>query len=189
MTARADATLATAERIVEAAIEVFWERPSQNVSLEEIASRSGTTKQTILRRFGSKAGLLAAAAERDLERIGAERGNVVPGDTAGAIRLLVAHYERIGDAVLRLLAEATREPGLHEIADRGRDYHAAWCERAFSPALGRLRGIERERRLGQLIAVTDVYTWKLLRRDRRLSRRQTEIALRELAEALAGGRR
>ena len=48
-------------------------------------------------------------------------------------------------------------------------------------------GAERRRRLAQLVAVCDVYTWKLLRRDAGLSRRQMEIALVELLEPLHGG--
>ena len=43
-----------------------------------------------------------------------------------------------------------------------------------------LSGVERKRRLGQLVAVCDVYVWKLLRHDAGLSRRQTELALVEL---------
>jgi len=57
----------------------------------------------------------------------------------------------------------------------------------FAPALASLQGPERARRLAQLIAVTDVLTWKLLRRDRHLSRRQTELALIELLQPLTGG--
>ena len=57
----------------------------------------------------------------------------------------------------------------------------------FAPALAGLRGVERARRLAQLIAVTDVLTWKLLRHDRHLSRRQTELALIELLQPLTGG--
>jgi hypothetical protein len=57
----------------------------------------------------------------------------------------------------------------------------------FAPALARLGGAERARRLAQLIAVTDVLTWKLLRHDRRLSRRETELALIELLGPLTGG--
>jgi hypothetical protein len=54
----------------------------------------------------------------------------------------------------------------------------------FAPALkGRAAG-ERRRRLAQLVAVCDVYTWKLLRRDSGLSRRQTELALVELLEPI-----
>jgi len=38
------------------------------------------------------------------------------------------------------------------------------------------------------VAVTDVYIWKLLRRDQGLDRAQTEAALREMVGALLGGR-
>ena len=187
MAARADAAAETATRILDATIDVFWERPTDQVSLEEVARRAGVTKQTVLRRFGSKDALMAAAAEQTLARVRAERGEVVAGDVAGAVAVLAGHYERMGDGVLRMLAEETRNPELRELADSGRGYHADWCERAFAPALAGLRGAERERRLAQLITVTDVYAWKLLRRDRGLSRRQTEAAMRELVEALGGG--
>jgi AcrR family transcriptional regulator len=189
MTARADAALATAERIVDAAIEVFWERPTRQISLEEVSRRAGVTKQTVLRRFGSKDGLLAAAVERALAGVRAERDEVAAGDVARAVRVLVDHYERTGDGVLRMLAEEVGNPGLREIADRGRSYHAAWCERVFAPVLEGLPGAGRERRLAALIAICDVYTWKLLRRDRGLGRAQTELALRELLESMNGGSR
>lgn len=187
MTARAEAAHATAERIMDATLEVFWERPTDQVSVAEVARRSGVTKQTVLRRFGSREQLLAAAGEREAARIDAERDPGVADDLAEAVRGLVDHYERVGDAVVRLLAAEVSNPALVEISDRGRAYHAAWCERAFAPALAPLRGAERARRLAQCIAVTDVLVWKLLRRDRALSRRQTETAIRELAEQLAGG--
>jgi AcrR family transcriptional regulator len=187
MTARADAAQATAERIVEAAIETFWEHPSDEISLEQVARRAGVTKQTVLRRFESKAGLFAAAAERSMAVARSERDDVEPGDTAGAVAALVAHYERIGDRVMHLLAEEQRNPAVRAIADQGRAYHAEWCGSVFAPVLECLRGAERKRRLAQLVAVCDVYTWKLLRRDRGLSRPQTEIALRELLQPLTGG--
>jgi hypothetical protein len=83
-----------------------------------------------------------------------------------------------------MLAEEERIPALKAIIDRGRTLHRAWCARVFAPALARLRGSERERRLAQFVAVCDVYTWKLLRRDAGLSRRQTEIAMIELVNPL-----
>jgi AcrR family transcriptional regulator len=184
MTARADAARATAEGILDATIAVFWERPTDEVSLVEIARRAGTTKQTVLRRFQSKDLLFAAAAERAFAQTRDERDDVTPGEVEEAVGVLVAHYERLGDGVLRLLAEEGRNPVLREIADRGRDAHVAWCERSFAPTLEKLRGTARRRRLAQLVAVCDVYMWKLLRRDRRLSRRQTEVGLRELLEPL-----
>jgi|tagenome__1003787_1003787.scaffolds.fasta_scaffold20979015_1 AcrR family transcriptional regulator len=187
MTARAESAQATADRILDAAIDIFWEEPSDEISLEQVARRAGVSKQTVLRRFESKAGLFAAAGERSLARARAERDDVAPGDVEGAVAALVAHYERLGDRVLRMLAQEEAGPGLRAVADQGRAYHASWCERLFAPALDRLRGVERRRRLAQLVAVCDVYTWKLLRRDRGLSRPQTEIALRELLQPLIGG--
>jgi hypothetical protein len=47
-----------------------------------------------------------------------------------------------------------------------------------------LRGVDRKRRVAQLVVATDVFTWKLLRRDKGLSRDQTITAIRELVEAL-----
>jgi AcrR family transcriptional regulator len=176
MTARADAAQATAERILQASEDLFFADPGADPSLDEIATRARVTKQTVLRRFGTKAGLMAAATERTAARFTAEREGVETGDVAGAVRTVVAHYERVGDGVLRMLAEESREPALRERADIGRGLHAAWCERVFAPA--------DARRLAQLIAVTDVYTWKLLRRDRGLRRKETELAMRELIEGV-----
>ena len=180
MVARAESAAATGERILDAAVQVFWELPGDQLSLEEVARRAGVTVQTVIRRFGGRDGLLAAAGEREAERVSRQREQAPVGDVAGAVRVLVDHYEELGERVLKMLSEEERVPGLREIADRGRALHRQWCARVFAPALGRRSGVERERRLAQLVAVCDVYTWKLLRLDCGLSRRQTELALVEL---------
>jgi AcrR family transcriptional regulator len=187
MRARAQAAAATGERILDAAVAVFWQRPVDDIPLEEVARRAGVSVQTVIRRFGGKQGLLAAAAQREAERVRRQRDQAPVGDVRGAVRNLVDHYEELGVPVLRLLAQEDRSPALRALADQGRAYHAGWCERVFAPALDGLRGAERARRLAQLVAVTDVLTWKLLRRDRHLSRRQTELALIELLQPLTGG--
>lgn len=161
---------------------MFFEEPTASISLDEVARRAGVTVQTVIRRFGGREGLLAAAAERESDRVREER-EVPPGDVEGAVRVLVEHYERTGDRVLRMLAEETRSTALRGIADRGRRMHRDWCQEVFGPALAGSAG-DRERRLAQLVAVCDVYTWMLLRRQSGLSRRQTELALRELIEPL-----
>jgi hypothetical protein len=102
--------------------------------------------------------------------------------------VLVDHYEEVGDGVLRLLSQEERLPGVRAVADRGRRYHRDWCERVFAPALDGRTGADRARRLAQLVAVCDVSTWKLLRRDAGLSRGQTELALAELLQPLLEGR-
>jgi AcrR family transcriptional regulator len=78
MTARAEATTATGERILDTAIAVFWQRPVDDISLEEVARRAGVSVQTVIRRFGGKHGLLAAAAERETERVSGHRGQAPP---------------------------------------------------------------------------------------------------------------
>jgi AcrR family transcriptional regulator len=187
MKARAKAAAATGERILDAAVAVFWERPVDEVPLEEVARRARVSLQTVIRRFGGKESLFAAAAERETERVHRQRDQAPVGDLPGTVRNLLDHYEELGVPVLRLLAQEDRSPKLRELADQGRAYHADWCERVFAAALEGLRGAQRARRLAQLIAVTDVLTWRLLRRDRNLSRRQTELALIELLQPLTGG--
>lgn len=189
MQSRAVAAAANGARILDAAEALFWAEPVAEISLDRVAEIAGVTVQTVLRRYKSKDGLFEAAVERQIGRAVEQRDAAPAGDLEAAVRILVDHYEELGDRVLRLLGEEDRVPGLRKLTDRGRDYHRGWCARVFDAALADLRGAARARRLAQLIAVTDVYTWKLLRRDRALSRRQTELAMRELLEPLTGGPR
>jgi AcrR family transcriptional regulator len=183
MVVRAQAAARTAERILDAAVEVFFEEPTASISLDEVARRAEVTVQTVIRRFGSRDGLMAAAAERESERVREER-EVPPGDVDSAVRVLVDHYERTGERVLRMLAEEARSVALRGIAEQGRRMHREWCEAVFAPALLGLSAAERARRLAQMVAVCDVYTWMLLRGQSGLSCKQTELALRELLEPL-----
>jgi AcrR family transcriptional regulator len=184
MSARAASAAATAERILTLATELFLTRPYDQVGLDDIARGAGVTVQTILRRFGSKEGLVAAAAELGRRRVREERDRAPIGDPAGAIGNLVDHYEAWGDRVLLLLSQEERVPALRRVTDAGRALHRRWVDRTFSPLLPGAGGAQRR---AQLIAVTDVYLWKLLRRDQRLSRAATERALLDLVQRLLGG--
>jgi AcrR family transcriptional regulator len=184
MGARAASAAATGERILDATAEAFWERPSEHVSLDEVARRAGVSVQTVIRRFGGRDGLVAAATERESRRVQAERDPATVADARGAVGQLVMHYEAMGDRVLAMLAEEVRNPALRGIAESGRRFHREWCEAVFASSLAGLTGRLRERRLAQLVAVCDVYTWMLLRRDAGLSRQDTESALAELLELL-----
>jgi AcrR family transcriptional regulator len=180
MVARAESAAATGERILDAAIEVFWELPPEAITLDEVARRADVTVQTVIRRFGGRDGLFAAAAARETDRVRAQRYQAPVGDVRGAVRVLLDHYEEMGDRIMRLLADEGRIPELRTITDEGRAFHREWCARVFEPS--------SPRRLAQLVAVCDVYTWKLLRRDSGLSRRQTELALIEMLEPLVEAR-
>lgn len=184
MRARAEATAATGEKILDAADAVFDAGPIDEFTLSAVAERAGVTVQTILRRFGTRNGLLIATLGRTALKMGRDR-KAPSGDAAGAIDNLIDHYDRYGDRILRLLAAEESNRALHLMVDSGRTYHRRWCEKAFRPALTGLRGTRRDRRVAQLVAVTDIYTWKILRRDRGLSARQTKLAMCELLEPLA----
>jgi hypothetical protein len=114
------------------------------------------------------------------------RDQVPAGDVREAVRLLVGTYEDWGDEVLHLLSQERGLTGVTNTVDAGRRYHAAWVERAFSPLLRELPAAARRRRIGQLVAVTDIYYWKVLRRDVGLSRAEVETSLRELIGDIVG---
>lgn len=184
MVARASATAALSERILDSTQRLFEELASDRFSLEDVAAGAGTTVQTVLRHFGSKDELLRATMRRGMDRVRDERMQAPIGDVPGAVRNLVEHYEDRGDVVLRWLGEEGRNPFMDEILDRGREFHHEWVAHTFAPQLERLTAATKRRRLAQLVAITDVYVWKLLRRDMQLSRRQTQAAIIELVQSL-----
>lgn len=184
MQARARSTEATREAILDAVEVAFEELFYDEITLDSIAERAGVSVQTILRHFESKDRLFVTSLLHVGTKMGADRGLVPVGDVKKIVDDLVDHYEKYGNRVLRILAQENREPNLKQVADIGRVFHAQWCEEAFSPGLKGLRGAKHERRLTQLVTCTDIYTWKLLRRDRGLSRQQTKLAMREMIEPL-----
>lgn len=184
MGARAEAARLTGERIIDALVSLYLEQPLEQIRLADVAERAGVTVQTVIRRFENKTGLVAAAVQRVSEHVMAQRGAVRPGDLADAVSKLIDHYEEVGDLSLKLLAEEPTTPGLGSITEIGREHHRNWCATVFASTVERLDGLARLRRLAQLVAICDVYTWKLLRRDAGLSRAQTELALIEMLTPL-----
>ena len=184
MQARAQSAELTGQRILQAAVDIFWERPRVEVSLDDVADRAGVSTRTVLRRFGTKEQLLTAAAQWSGRRVEQQRGQATVGDVQGSVAVLMDHYEEYGERVLRLLAAETEVPALTPIVDGGRDVHLAWCRRVFAPYLEHGSAVDRKRRLAQFVALCDVYTWKLLRLDSGLSRPQTERALVEMLTPL-----
>jgi AcrR family transcriptional regulator len=179
------------ERLQRAAVALWREKDIDEVTLAEIAQRAGVSVQTLMRRFGSKQGLLDACLESGDTEIHALRNRAEPGDIAGAVAILFEHYERDGDAVLRTLQVESRSQAAARIVASGRAHHRDWCARVFAPQLPRASGAAREARIDAFVAATDVYVWKLLRRDLKRSRSRAEKAMRALVEGLAreGGRR
>jgi AcrR family transcriptional regulator len=187
MGARAEAAAATRQAIVDAYLAVIVDRDYDDITLDSVAERAGVTVQTVIRRFGSKEQLFATVAGEIATQEAAFRAEAVPGDVPGAVRSMVARYERIGDVVLRVLGQEDRFPALREVTDMGRKIHHGWVERAFSPFLEPMAPGARRRRRGQLVVLTDIFTWRLLRRDLAFGQRQTELAMTEMVNALLSG--
>lgn len=184
MGARAAATAATRKSIADAWNELFRELQYDDITLDLVAARAGVTVQTVIRHFGSKEALFTAVVQEATELEAALRGEAPVGDIDVAVRTVVARYEAVGELVLRLLAQEDRFPAIGERTDEGRRMHYEWVEHVFAPHLAGARGADRRRLRAQLVALTDVFTWKLLRRDHGLGRRQTESAMAEMVQAL-----
>lgn len=183
MQERAVASADTGRRIVSAMLALFVERPYDLITLDDVAARARVTRQTVIRRFESKEGLLAAAVEEGRARVTAQRFGAPVGDVRGAVRNLFDHYEDWAGVSLRLLEQEERISVLAPVTREARQLHRAWVERTFGPLL---RG-QGERRLAQLVTLTDVYIWKLLRRDHGLSRPEAEECVVEMINAVCGG--
>jgi AcrR family transcriptional regulator len=180
MTARAESAERTGERIIDAMLRRYAETPYDRIRLEEVAADAEVTVQTVIRRFGSKHGLLAATVEREFTRLAADRAAAMGDDPESTLHSLVRYYEAYGTLILKLYAEAHQAPGVPELAARGRAYHVDWCRQAFSGTWGRGEEATRQRRLAQVVAICDATTWRILRFDGDLSPEQTEKALLEL---------
>lgn len=178
MAVRSEQADQTRQRIIDIARKVFVD-DSDEFTLERIASESEVSVRTVLRIFGSKAALI-------LNAIGTFRPTERPFlvDAARPVHQLVTRlfddYEEIGDRVVRMLAEEHRIAGFAEVAATGRAMHRGWVEASFAAHLMAPAGGDRDAAIVALVAATDVYLWKLLRRDLGLDRAAAEAAIEAL---------
>jgi AcrR family transcriptional regulator len=143
------------------------------MTLDQIAERAGTTVRTVLRQFGTRDAVIEAGIELGAREVAAERVDA-GGDRERSIHLLVAHYEKRGAFVLRILASEL--PGAQRVAATGRLVHRAWVQEVFATDDDELTDL--------LVVATDVYAWKLLRLDRGLSAAQTEQRIATMCRRL-----
>jgi AcrR family transcriptional regulator len=183
MGARAEAVTATRRRIIEALFELGRERMFPDISLEDVAAAADVSVQTILRHFKSRAGLAEATMDYAIATVTEERHAPV-GDVDAAISVIVEHYEDRGRTALLMLAQESLDPQVAELTRRGRAMHRTWVTDVFAPFAG-----PRDPLIDLLVVATDVYTWKLLRIDRRYSRARTEQLMHQMATWLLEGAR
>jgi AcrR family transcriptional regulator len=184
MRARAESARVTYRRILDAAEALFVERWYDEVTLEQVAEQAGVSKQTVLRRLGSKEALFAAVADELAERQTARLAKVPAGDLAKAAAALAAEYERSGLTTMRLVALEHRFPALTPVLEQGRERRRTWIEQTLAGLLPARSSKDYSRRLAVVMDVTSASTWGMLRLEARLSRKETERALHELLVAL-----
>lgn len=184
-TARAGQSEANTRRVLKSAVTLLHSaRRLSDVTLDTIAAGSGVTVRTILRRFGTRDHLLEAAFLALREEIVSHRKPVRPGDIDGALESMLRQYEQDGDFNLRALEEENEFPLVHETLEHARVYQRQWLESVFGPLLNDLKPEAREQRILELYAATDVYLWKLLRRDLGQSAGSTAKTIRNLILAV-----
>lgn len=177
--ARAEASSRTRTGILDATMSLGFEKATADVSLADVSERAGVSVQTVLRHFGTRDGLIDEALRHAAAQISRER-RPASHDLTTAITALFDHYESRGDAVIRLLAQEAFDARIEQITSQGRRVHREWV----IEFLGASAAEPSESLIDQLVVVTDVYTWKLLRRDRGLARSAAQDRVLGMVEAM-----
>lgn len=182
MGARAAAVEATRERVMAAAAGLWMRKWYDEVTLQHIADAADVSVQTIVNHFGGKDGLADAVADAVAAQTEVDR-QAPTGDVAAIVAVLFADYEQHGDANVLWTAQIDRVPAAARAAAHARGLHRAWLEKVFADRLPP-SGPEREHALNLHYAATDIYLWKLWRRDLGLSRADAERAMRDLVTSI-----
>jgi AcrR family transcriptional regulator len=180
---RAEATAATRGRIAQATLGLLFERSYEDVTLADIAAAAEVSHQTVLNHYQSKEGAALAAVSLLREETDELRASVRPGSVTSAVDVLVEQYERFGDLNVRWAMSAQRLGGLAVLVDQARAAHQTWLQDVFGTALP-VPGVQRRRAVQALHVATDVYAWKLLRRDLGLSREETARTMTALVRGV-----
>lgn len=183
---RARSAAETGGRIIQAFLARLRLQWFDEITLDQVAEDAGVTVQTVIRRFGGKAGLLEKAVHA-MKQDAKERRATPPGDLDQLVKNLCDEYEERGNTVSRLLATEERHAVVHELLTLARGWHRNWVSRVFADDLQKLTGKERQAVLDALVIATDVYTWKLLRRDMGRSVAATRAVMKGMIRATLAG--
>jgi AcrR family transcriptional regulator len=182
--ARAQAQERTRDDLIDAATEEFFKGHWMKASLESLSAKAGVTKQTLLRHFGSKDGLLMQALMRGAAAVRDQRWSAPTDDVAGAVDNVLDHYEAWGERSMSIGAWQSGPTFLALASQAARQFHYEWVEHAFGRWLENLSEEARTRRRAALIVLCDVQTWWILSHDLGLPRLEVHAILTDLIERL-----
>ncbi len=150
-------TEAAAERILDAAADLFTRHNAATVGMRDIASAAGCSRATLYRYFENRDVLFTAYVHRETHRLFAEIGAELAG--------LTDPYRRVVDGALAALHKVRGNPALASwFAGTARPVGAEWAERsdviaalaqAFLAAMGEQDDLELRARwlVRQLISL------------------------------------
>lgn len=184
MTQRAKRAAETAEKIISSTFQLWKDNPLNEITLEKVAESSGVTIRTILRKFGSREGLIQACLEHDASEIIEERALAPAGELDGIMEALLSSYEKMGEAGIRTIYMENELKEARDIGEKGRKVHREWCARVFAPFLPDPVHQDYEIKLTAFITATEIYLWKLLRKDLGYDQDKTFRVFKMLVEGL-----
>lgn len=166
------------ERVRRALVALVAQRPLVELTLSDIADESGVSVRTLLRYYRSRDELFHTVSA-EIQEAHLQERVAMPEDIEGSLAALVADHERYGSVMLMLLSQEAADPLAASVTGQGKAFHRRWvCD---------LFGLDAERdeeQIDLLVVATDLFTWKLLRRDRGLSEQQTVDRITRLVDAV-----
>lgn len=183
MRSRAESAEQTRQRALSATVALAGEKPFSTIVLPEVAARAGVSVQTVLRQFGNRDGLLDAATTYVGRQLQSENPTS-PGNVETAVDALFDHFESRGDVIIMLLGQEGWDRRAQSLTQSEREAHRTWVTTAFAPQLAGRSSRARTELIDMLVVATDVYAWKLLRRDRELARPQAQKRVHRMVTAI-----
>lgn len=181
---RAERASNTTLKIIKAVGRLWTKHALNDITLELIAQEAGVTARTILRKFGSKEGLLEECLAHDPANTSLERNQGIVGDVDHALRTLLDNYEQMGDAAIRTINLESELDIAQKIGAEGRKQHRAWCAHMFAPYLPEPTAKSYEVALAAFISATEIYLWKLMRRDLNMTYDETLAVFKRMVNGL-----
>lgn len=186
-----------AERILEAAAELFADRGYQATTTRMLAERAEVNEVTIFRLFGSKLGVLSALGERLLVPGATQRAAAkpLPDDLREAVLQLaegeVVAASTYGAFAMRVAFDAHSVPELAEVIGEGPSMNAHAVTEFFAEQqrLGRVRpDVEPSVMADAFFALTSTYVMsRQLMPAAAMSDLSAEAAVRQLMEVFLAG--
>jgi AcrR family transcriptional regulator len=174
---RAKTQKRTREALIEVASDEFFEGNWLESSLDSLSRKAGVTRQTLLRHFGSKDGLLMQSLMRGAAQVRDQRWSTPTKDIPGAVDNVLDHYEEWGERSVRLGAWQRGPTVFALFSNAARQIHYDWVEHAFAQWLELLDDETRAQRRAILIVLCDVQTWWILSNDLGLPREEVHAIL------------